>query len=438
MKKKEINQDNKLNNINKEEKIQEYSPKNKKIISSFSEIKIEKLNNTNNINFLSSIPSHINSLTISSSNNSSTSSDSVKNSQISIFNLNNNFNNNFLYESQFLLHHNPLIYLFDNLNNDISNLISEQEVLLDYLHQIKIIIYEFLKEITNKIYPNSKLEIYGSSLYKLDIECSDLDLCISSKEKICFSLLIKELTNNYFNIFDNIFPILSASVPVIKLVINPLKLNNEQINSIYYKIHYSEYYKNYIFDKKEIDKIRIDITINSINHKQINFIQKSLINYPYIKDVIKILKRCLYEKNMNQTYKGGMSSYVLFLLIYSFTKWNVITNNKIDSRGELLIDFLFYYTTVIDFNQILINAKLNNPFIFCYNLESIPTILDPVTMNNAAKSVFKIFDIIQIFNIIYRDIYLINKKISEDSSNEKKKNIIKILFENLLNKKNHY
>jgi DNA polymerase sigma len=351
--------------------------------------------------------------------------------------LNNNFNNNFLYESQFLLHHNPLIYLFDNLNNDISNLISEQEVLLNYLHQIKIIIYEFLREITNKIYPNSKLEIYGSSLYKLDIECSDLDLCISSKDKICFSLLIKELTNNYFNIFDNIFPILSASVPVIKLVINPLKLNNEQINSIYYKIHYSEYYKNYIFDKKEIDKIRIDITINAINHKQIKFIQKSLINYPYIKDVIKILKRCLCEKNMNQTYKGGMSSYVLFLLIYSFTKWNVITNNKIDSPGELLIDFLFYYTTVIDFNQILINAKLNNPFIFCYNLESIPTILDPVTMNNAAKSVFKIFDIIQIFNIIYRDIYLINKKISEDSSNEKKKNIIKILFENLLNKKNN-
>ena len=67
-----------------------------------------------------------------------------------------------------------------------------------------------------------------------------------------------------------------------------------------------------------------------MNHKQIIFIQKSLINYPSIKYVIKILKRCLYEKNMNQTYKGGMSSYVLFLLTYSFTKWNVIINNKID------------------------------------------------------------------------------------------------------------
>ena len=422
-----------LNIIQKEEEIQDCeSQKKKGIISSFSEIKIEKTNNTNNINFLSSIPSHINSLTISSSNNSSTSGDSTKNNQINIFNLNNTFNNNIFNENQFFLNHNSLISLFDNLNNDITTLNSEQEILLDYLHQIKKIIYEYFREITNKIYPNSKLEIYGSSLYKLDIECSDLDLCLSSKEKICISLLIKELKNNYYNIYENIFPILSASVPVIKLIINPLKLNNEQINSIYDKIYLSEYYKNYIFDKNEIDKIRVDITINSMNHKQIIFIQKSLINYPSIKYVIKILKRCLYEKNMNQTYKGGMSSYVLFLLTYSFTKWNVIINNKIDSPGELLIDFLFYYTSVIDFNQTLINAKLNNPFLFYNNLETIPTILDPVTMNNAAKSVFRIFDVVKLFNIIYWDIYIIYKKISEDLSNEKKRNIIKSLFENLL------
>ena len=119
--------------------------------------------------------------------------------------MNNTFNNNIFYENQFFLNHNSLISLLDNLNNDITTLNSEQEILLDYLHQIKKIIYEYLREITNKIYPNSKLEIYGSSLYKLDIECSDLDLCLSSKEKICISLLIKELKNNYYNIYENIF-----------------------------------------------------------------------------------------------------------------------------------------------------------------------------------------------------------------------------------------
>ena len=434
------------NYIQKEKDDEEFiSPKNKNKISSLSEIKIEKFNYNNNINYLSTIPSHINSLTISSSNNSSTSGESTKNNQINIFNSNTNFNNNnylnnnnILNDNQFLLHHNPLISLFDNLNNDITIYFSEQEIILNYLHEIKNIIYEFLSEITNKIYPNSKLEIYGSSLYKLDIECSDLDLCITSEEQIFLPLLITELKNNYNEIFEKIFPIPSASVPVLKLIINPFNLKNKEINSIYGKIHSNEYYINYIFDKIEINKIRIDITINSINYNQIIFIQNSLLNYPSMIYVIKILKRCLYEKNMNQTYKGGMSSYVLFLLVYSFTKWNVIINNKIDSPGELLIDFLFYYIMVIDFNQTLINANLNNPFRICYNLDTIPTILDPVTMNNAAKSVFKIFNVVKIFNFIYSDIYIINKNINEKNVKENKKNIIKILFENLMVKNNNH
>ena len=438
----EINTDD--NNINieeinqKEKKDEEYiSPTNKSIISTFQEIKIEKLNNNNNINYLSTIPSHISSLTISSSNNSSTSGDSTKNTQINNLYSNNNINNNnILNDNQFLLYNNPLISLFDNLNNDITIYISEQEIILNYLHEIKNIIYEYLKEITNKIYPNSKLEIYGSSLYKLDIECSDLDLCITSEEQIFLPLLITEFQNNYNEIFEKIFPIPSASVPVLKLIINPFNLKNKEINSIYEKIHSNEYYINYIFDKIEIDKIRIDITINSINYNQIFLIQNSLLNYPSMIYVIKILKRCLYEKNMNQTYKGGMSSYVLFLLVYSFTKYNVIINNKIDSPGELLIDFL-YHIMEIDFSQTLINANLNNPFVICCNLETIPTILDPITMNNAAKSVFKIFNVVQIFNFIYRDIYMINKNINEENLKGNKRNIIKSLFENLKLKTNH-
>ena len=93
---------------------------------------------------------------------------------------------------------------------------------------------------------------------------------------------------------------------------------------------------------------------------------------------------------------------------------------------------------VIDFNQTLINANLNNPFRICYNLDTIPTILDPVTMNNAAKSVFKIFNVVKIFNFIYSDIYIINKNINEKNVKENKKNIIKILFENLMVKNNNH
>ena len=374
-----------------------------------------------------------------SSNNSSTSVDSVKQSQQYYnkkFNdelTNNVFSNNIL-DNQFLLYENSLISHFDNLNDDIINYISEQEIILNKLYDIKILIYEYLSEITNKIYPNSKLEIYGSTLYKLDIESSDLDLSILSKENLSLSLLVNELNKNYNTIFESIFPILSASIPVIKLILNPIILKNEKLNYIYNQIHLSEFYKNYIFDKKEIDKIRIDITINSINYNQVNFIQNSLLKYPSIFPIIKILKRCLNEKKMNQTYKGGMSSYILFLLVYSFTKWNIFINNKIDSPGELLMHFLYYYIK-INFSQTLINPNLNNPFISCNNLEYIPTILDPITKINSAKSVFKIFDVVKVFSFIYKDISMIYNKIcDEDLKEEEKGNIIKILFQNFHNK----
>ena len=423
-------------NYNNEEEFQYNSPIIQNITTSLSEISNEK--NNNNKNILSPI-SQINSKTISS-NNSSTSVDSVKNSQ-KYYNkklnnqlTNNIFSNNIL-DNQYFFQENPLISLFDNLNNDITNYLSEQEIILNKIYKIKLLIYEYLLEITKKIYPYSKLEIYGSTLYKLDIESSDLDLSILSKENLSLSLLINELNNNYNTIFESIFPILSASIPVIKLILNPIKLKNEKINYIYNQIHLSDFYKNYFFHKNEIDKIRIDITINSINYNQVNFIQNSLLKYPSIFPIIKILKRCLNEKKMNQTFKGGMSSYILFLLVYSFTKRNILINNKIDSPGELLINFLFYYIKIIDFSQTLINPNLSNPFILCNNLENIPTILDPITKINAAKSVFKIFDVVKVFNFIYTDIYMIYSNFyDEELKEEKKGNIIKILFQNFHNK----
>ena len=76
--------------------------------------------------------------------------------------------------------------------------------------------------------------MYGSSLYNLDIESSDLDLSISSEDKnLSLSSLIIELTKNNNIIYESINPILTASVPVIKLVINPIKLNDKEINLIY-------------------------------------------------------------------------------------------------------------------------------------------------------------------------------------------------------------
>ena len=141
-------------------------------------------------------------------------------------------------------------------------------------------------------------------------------------------------------------------------------------------------------------------------------------------------------KNMNNSYKGGMSSYCLFLIMYSYIKMqgNFYTNNNNDfNYGSLLIGFLFHYVMCIDFKCTIINPCLNNPFIISScPIETIPTIIEPTTMKNAGKNIYKILDVVNVFNEIYRDIFIV---IKED--NDKNENLIYKLFKKYLENQNN-
>ena len=375
-----------------------------------------KITKQNDITKSVSITSGINSITISSDhlsfhpNSNSTTDDS----------------------NSFLLHHNP-IYLtyFESLNKDILSYIAEEDSFLSMLREVRLIVKDFIADITKKIYPDSTLSLYGSTLFKLDIESSDLDLSIFTKNKsaaLSQLLLFLSTSKDFSNLFDNITPILTASVPVIKLLVNPLKLNNKNIISLYEKIHSSEYYRKYLFDKKEIDYVKIDITLNSINQNQISFIETQLSTYPDIKILVKIFKRLLQLCQLNVSYKGGMGSYCLFLLVYTYVK----TSQKKNNVGALLVEFLIHYGTLVDFERTVINPTQKNPFIVCKQLNSFPIIYDPVTMNNVGKSLFKIFEIVNLMNKVYIDINMINRDILNEmmfmTNGCQRKNVIKELF----------
>ena len=126
---------------------------------------------------------------------------------------------------------------------------------------------------------------------------------------------------------------------------------------------------------------------------------------------------------MNNSYKGGMSSYCLFLLIYSYFKINNKKDINDKNNGFLLMGFLFYYINYIDFNYIIINPSFDNPFIVSnFSIETVPTIIDPSTMKNSGKNIFRIMDVIKALNEIYND-FLID--INEDKDDE---NVIYKLF----------
>ena len=358
-------------------------------------------------------------------NNEDTKQNIIINNNIININLQNNF---IMKENIFMLNNNPSISL-EKLNNNIEVYYNDLEDALIIQRKIKDEIINYFSSFINEIFPNSKLIIYGSSLYNLDIDTSDLDLSLSTESKISLSDLEKYLLeHNENNQFKKINAILSASVPIIKLEIDYLKLNNNKINNLYESLKNTKYYKSYynINIEKENEKknymnnINIDISLNSTNNDQLDFIKEVLKNYPKIKPLIKIIKKILQLKEMNNSYKGGMSSYCLFLLIYSYIKLYYNKDNgdiiiNVD-YGTLLLGILLYYTACIDFNCTIIAPHLLNPFIIKCPLESIPTIIEPISKNNAGKNIFKIFDVVNILYEIYKDIFLI---IKENNNNDK-------------------
>ena len=317
-------------------------------------------NNINNINKFQIY--HINS------NNFSSFDNNEDNKQNNFINLNQ--------ENNFAIKDNITISCLNNLNKSIQDYYDDLEETLKIQRKIKDEITKYFTSIIKILFPNSQLLIYGSSLYNLDIDTSDLDISIITESEMSLSNLEEYLLeHNENNQFCKINAILSASVPIIKLEIDYLKMNNNEIKDLY------------------------DILINT---------------YPEIKPLIKIIKKILQLKQMNNSYKGGMSSYCLFLLLYSYIKFcynkkNENLDEKID-YGSLFLGFLFYYIACIDFNCTIIAPHLVNPFIIKYGLETIPTIIEPISKNNAGKTIFKIFDVINIFYQIYKDISYIMKK----------------------------
>ena len=391
-----------INNVNNKDKKEKY--KNKEFFLYDSVKKKEKKKN-NNIN-----------------NNKTDKNNEKKKDNIQIK------NNNKEEKINSIINLNISPNTFNKLNEDIDKFNSDIESMLKILRKIKEIIRNHFELIIKEIYTNnSKLEMYGSSLYQLDIESSDLDLSIViTNSNISLDSLVQHLLNDKNkDLYLNINPIYTASIPIIKLEMNYLNLNDDKINNLYESLITNNYYKSCIInnDYQNFKIIKVDISLKSINYSQIDFINKAISNFPQIKPLIKILKKLLIYKNMNNSYKGGMSSYCLFLIMYSYLKIELNLDDNNYDNASLLLGFLYYYTNYIDFNYTIISPILDNPFIIStIPLQTIPTIIDPATMNNAGKIIFRIIDVIKTLDEIKNDIFLL---IEENTGNE---NIIYKLF----------
>ena len=318
---------------------------------------------------------------------------------------------------------------FDSLDQELNNYI---KVTNNNISLLKNIQEENLKKLEyflqEKLGDNYDIKFghYGSFFTELNIEGSDLDILIYYKKKKEENDIIKDILmilKEYLPKIDNITPILTASVPVIKLQID---IKNE-IKEL--KLKQTSY-----FEEDDLNKIKIDITFTE-NEKEflnsqntVNYIKTSVQDFPQIKPMLQILKRYFKIMGMNKSYTGGLCSYSLFLLVLSFCK----CNKQCLSPIKLLYYFMENFT-YFDYCNYCIDVKSENCYILKekekieFNLENIEKsiseenssfdtnydlyekeeifIVDPISNNNVSKSSFRVDEIILTFrkgfNLLY-------------------------------------
>ena len=387
-------------------------------------------------------------------------------------------NNNTLISNEFSIitikEPNTRLPFFDKLHNDIIKYETKVISLLNHGMKIQDFCITEIKRLIQETLDFSNdytIEVYGSYATGLMIEASDIDIKIKlSKEtktdvdsffkKVC-EKLEKEKK------FDEINPIETASVPVIKLLLSKEKFikGKTELENGYKQFKESSLFKHYLFNIDELTKIKIDVTFilsnnntnmnniikqesnNNINNTEnniniihdhdksmgseissVSYVKEQITKYPEIKFIIRVLKRYFYYKKMNTAFLGGLSSYNLFLLLLSYAKFLKISQNlEKTNLGYFLFHFLYFFK-IFDFKQYIININSENNIYDVpppekaknFNFGKSIVIIDPLTGVNASKSSYKIDDIQNTFSEAFD--FFQNEEIKYDKEGKTKVN----------------
>ena len=309
--------------------------------------------------------------------------------------------------------------LSENIVSFYNEIIYNNELIFPMKKKLISLVLKVINQSINntlKQYNIINLVIYGSQASGLSLPESDIDLLmIYYDSKNCLEKLINELYKSLqlSHKFHNVTSLPKASSPLIKIEYK-ININQLDISLLHIDISFFN-----IFPNKKTIYINPSLLI-------VKYIQRSIEYLPQSKNIIILIKKYLKNIGLNNYYTGGLSSFSVFLLVFSFYKYiiKVFGNDIVNNFyiGQFLIQFLDFYSK-FNFSQYIININKDIPFIIkeCPNICEIKSdsnnenkkikinfinqnnmanavILDPFTLNNIAANSFRIAEIQQKFD----------------------------------------
>ena len=255
--------------------------------------------------------------------------------------------------------------------------------------------FNYIKNIIESKFPDYKCKLYGSFKSELSLPDSDIDVLIlseeASKDQISKNKLIDDALKKVHDLLFSTksfsyLEIIKAKVPIIKCT---YKETNIDVDICLFR-------KNGIYTLKTLEKI--------------------LKSFPEIKSLIMVVKYTLRQRQLNQIYKGGISSFIIFSLVYYYiadVRKKLISNNKNNIKnneltlGHLLVGFFDFYGFQFNYEKLGISIR-NGGFLFERNDEgkNLLCIENPQDISqDMGKSCFRFRKVVETFKFARDSLY---------------------------------
>ncbi|CDR96853.1 Poly(A) RNA polymerase protein 2 [Babesia bigemina] len=159
----------------------------------------------------------------------------------------------------------------------------------------------------------------------LSLPGGDIDVCIQTTEDELSTLKLLVYAMSKMDLLHSFECIFNAKVPVVKAI-----------------------------DKAT--GVKLDISIwqqNAMDTTQ--FIKDKCEQYKYMQPLILLIKLFLQLRNLNDTYIGGIGSYLLYCMVLSFLQLHVSScsrsKDEENTLASLYVDFFYYWGFLRDYNQ---------------------------------------------------------------------------------------
>ncbi|XP_049879971.1 non-canonical poly(A) RNA polymerase protein Trf4-1-like [Pectinophora gossypiella] len=251
-------------------------------------------------------------------------------------------------------------------------------------HLVRTTVVNRIRQAILTLWPQARVEVFGSFRTGLYLPTSDIDLVVIGQwEKLPLWTLERELVGQDIAEKESIKVLEKATVPIVKMT-----------------------------DK--YSDVKVDISFNmSSGVKSAELIKQYKEKYPCLSRLVMVLKQFLLQRDLNEVFTGGISSYSLILMCISFLQLHPRPERlrQPQNLGVLLVEFFELYGRKFNYVKTAIRVKNGGSYVSKDDIQkemndghrpSLLCIEDPLTPgNDIGRSSYGAIQVKQAFDYGY-------------------------------------